>query len=167
ESLHMKKIVVTGGSGKAGRAVIKDLLAHGYDVLNVDQLPPRERLSPYLKTDLTDMGQVFEVLHGADAAIHLGAIPASGIQPEEATFRNNTLSTYNVLSAAATLRLQRVVWNPRITSGSQLSRRTRICASGIYGAMSMHAMLLRAADWVLKLRSKVQRSSLLPLPIRS
>jgi len=32
----MGKIVVTGGSGKAGRAVIKDLLAHGYDVLNVD-----------------------------------------------------------------------------------------------------------------------------------
>ncbi|TMB78522.1 MAG: NAD(P)-dependent oxidoreductase, partial [Chloroflexi bacterium] len=106
----MKKIVVTGGSGKAGRAVIKDLLAHGYDVLNVDLLPPRERLSPYLNTDLTDMGQVFEVLHGADAVIHLGAIPASGIKPEEATFRNNTLSTYNIFSVAATLRLQRVVW---------------------------------------------------------
>src|SRR6266487_5236162 len=106
----MRKIVVTGGSGKAGRAVIKDLLAHGYDVLNVDLLPPRERLSPYLNTDLTDMGQVFEVLHGADAVIHLGAIPASGIKPEEATFRNNTLSTYNIFSVAATLRLQRVVW---------------------------------------------------------
>ncbi|HEX6551358.1 MAG TPA: NAD(P)-dependent oxidoreductase [Ktedonobacteraceae bacterium] len=106
----MKKIVVTGGSGKAGRAVIKDLLAHGYDVLNVDLLPARERLSPYLNTDLTDMGQVFEVLHGADAVIHLGAIPASRIKPEEATFRNNTLSTYNIFSVAATLRLQRVVW---------------------------------------------------------
>src|SRR5258708_32892248 len=82
----MKKIVVTGGSGKAGRAVIKDLLAHGSDVLNVDLLRQRERLSLYLKTDLTDMVQMFEVLHGADAAIHLGAIPASGIQPEEALF---------------------------------------------------------------------------------
>src|SRR5438270_6631456 len=106
----MKKIVVTGGSGKAGRVVIKDLLAHGYDVLNVDLLPPRERLSPYVKTDLTDMGQVFEVLHGADAVIHLGAIPAPGIQPEEATFRNNMLSTYNIFSVATILRLQRVVW---------------------------------------------------------
>ena len=26
-----KKIVVTGGSGKAGRAVVRDLLEHGYD----------------------------------------------------------------------------------------------------------------------------------------
>ena len=106
----MKKIVVTGGSGKAGRAVIKDLLAHNYDVLNVDLLPSQEKLSPYLKTDLTDLGQVFEVLHGADAVVHLGAIPAPGLQPEEATFRNNTLSTYNIFSAATTLHLQRVVW---------------------------------------------------------
>lgn len=106
----MKKVVVTGGSGKAGRAVIKDLLAHNYEVLSVDLLPPQERLCPFIKTDLTDLGQVFEVLHGSDAVVHLGAIPAPGIQPEEATFRNNTLSTYNIFSAATTLRLQRVVW---------------------------------------------------------
>jgi nucleoside-diphosphate-sugar epimerase len=106
----MKKIVVTGGSGKAGRAVIKDLLEHNYEVLNVDLLPPRERLCPYLKTDLTELGQVFEALHGSDAVVHLGAIPAPGLQPEEPTFRNNMLSTYNVFSVAASLRLQRVVW---------------------------------------------------------
>jgi nucleoside-diphosphate-sugar epimerase len=106
----MKRVVVTGGSGKAGRAVIKELLEHDYNVVNVDLLPPRERLCPYLKTDLTDLGQVFEVLLGADVVVHLGAIPASNIQPEEITFRNNTLSTYNVFSAAVSLRLQRVVW---------------------------------------------------------
>ncbi len=106
----MKKIVVTGGSGKAGRAVIKDLLVHDYDVLNVDLLPPSEKVSSYLKTDLTDLGQVFEVLHDADAVVHLGAIPAPGLQPEAATFRNNTLSTYNIFSAATSLHLQRVVW---------------------------------------------------------
>jgi len=68
----MKRIIVTGGSGKAGRAVIKELVEQGYEVVNVDLLPPRERLTPYLKTDLTDLGQVFEVLHGADALVHLG-----------------------------------------------------------------------------------------------
>ena len=40
----MTSIVVTGGSGKAGRAVIRDLLAHGYAVLNVDIVPPSEPL---------------------------------------------------------------------------------------------------------------------------
>jgi nucleoside-diphosphate-sugar epimerase len=106
----MTKIVVTGGSGKAGRAVIRDLLEHGYEVLNVDLLPPRERLSAFLKADLTDLGQTIEVLHGANAVVHLGAIPAPGLQSEGETFRNNTLSTYNIFSAATTLRLQRVVW---------------------------------------------------------
>ncbi len=111
---EIKKVVVTGGTGKAGRAVIKDLLAHGYEVLSVDVLtppePPRQRLTPFLKADLTELGQVIEVLSGYDAVIHLAAIPAPGIQTEEVTFRNNTLSTYNIFSAAVTLRLQRVVW---------------------------------------------------------
>lgn len=106
----MKKVVVTGGSGKAGRAVIKDLVEHGYEVLNVDLLPPRERLSEFLKADLSDLGQTFEVLQGADAVVHLGAIPAPGLQPAEVTFRNNMLSTYNVFSVAVSLHLQRVVW---------------------------------------------------------
>ncbi|HTK11666.1 MAG TPA: NAD(P)-dependent oxidoreductase [Ktedonobacteraceae bacterium] len=106
----MTKIVVTGGSGKAGRVVVKDLIDHGYEVLNVDLLPPPVRQSAYLKADLADFGQTVEVLHGADAVVHLGAIPAPGLQPEETTFRNNTLSTYNIFSAAVLLKLKRVVW---------------------------------------------------------
>ena len=35
----MARIAVTGGSGKAGRAVVRDLLEHGHQVLNVDQVP--------------------------------------------------------------------------------------------------------------------------------
>ena len=67
----MNKIVVTGGSGKAGRAVIQDLLEHGYEVLNVDLAPPREDLCPFLEVDLADMGQTFEVLNGAEAVVHV------------------------------------------------------------------------------------------------
>ncbi len=105
-----KKIVVTGGSGKAGRAVVRDLLEHGYEVLNVDLTPSRESLAPYLKVDLTDLGQAIEVLHGADSVVHLAAIPAPGLQTEETTFRINMASTYNIFSAAVTLGLKRVVW---------------------------------------------------------
>ncbi len=106
----MKKIVVTGGSGKAGRAVVRDLLDHGYDVLNVDLQPPTERLTRFLRVDLTDLGQTIEVLHGADAVVHLAAIPSGGIQTEEVTFRVNIGSTYNVFSAATLVGLRRVVW---------------------------------------------------------
>ncbi|GAB4462152.1 MAG: hypothetical protein Fur0044_53740 [Anaerolineae bacterium] len=69
----LKKIVVTGGSGKAGRAVVRELLEHNYEVLNVDIAPPREALAPFLRIDLTDLGQTFEALQGADGVVHLAS----------------------------------------------------------------------------------------------
>lgn len=106
----MPKIVVTGGSGKAGRAVVRDLVDHGYEVLNVDTAPPAERITPFLRADLTQYGEAVEVLHGADAVVHLAAIPAPGIFTEEHTFRVNSALNYNVFAAALALGLKRVVW---------------------------------------------------------
>lgn len=106
----MKRIVVTGGSGKAGRAVVRDLLEHGYEVLNVDIVPPPERQTTFLKADLTDSGQAFEVLVDADAVVHLAAIPAPGRETERVTFDVNMSSTYNIFVAALALGLERVVW---------------------------------------------------------
>jgi nucleoside-diphosphate-sugar epimerase len=106
----MKKIVVTGGSGKAGRAVVRDLLAHGYDVLNVDVVPSREPTAQFVKADLTDLGQTYEVLHGADAVVHLAAIPAPGLSTDAVTFDVNMMSTYNIFNAGTKLGLQRIVW---------------------------------------------------------
>ena len=54
---HSKKIVVTGGTGKVGRACVKDLMAHGYQVLNVDSIAPREQLCPFIVADLADFGE--------------------------------------------------------------------------------------------------------------
>jgi nucleoside-diphosphate-sugar epimerase len=104
------KVVITGASGKAGRTVVRDLLDHGHDVLAVDLLAPAESPAPTLIADLTDFGQTVECLAGADAVVHLAAIPASRIHTEQATFRTNTLSTYNVFEASRLLGLSRVVW---------------------------------------------------------
>jgi nucleoside-diphosphate-sugar epimerase len=60
--------------------------------------------------DLTDFGQALECLAGAEAVVHLAAIPASAIRTEATTFRTNMLSTYNVFEAARVLGLERVVW---------------------------------------------------------
>lgn len=104
------KVVVTGASGKAGRAVVRELVDHEQEVLSVDVVPPAERAAPFLFADLTDFGQAVECLAGAEAVVHLAAIPASNIHTEQATFRANMLSTYNVFEAARLLGLQRVVW---------------------------------------------------------
>ena len=106
----MAKIVVTGASGKAGRAVVRTLLEHDHDVLAVDVVSPTVSSAPSLLADLTEYGQTIECLAGQDAVVHLAAIPASGIHTEEATFRTNMSSTYNVFEAARLLGLQRVVW---------------------------------------------------------
>jgi len=106
----MTRIVVTGGSGKAGRAVVHDLVGHGFDVLNVDVVPSSTTEAPFLRAELTDLGETIESLRGADAVVHLAAIPAPGIRTVERTFEINMLSTYNVFSAATLLGLDRVVW---------------------------------------------------------
>jgi nucleoside-diphosphate-sugar epimerase len=112
-----KKIVVTGGSGKAGRACIRHLLDHGYAVLSVDTVPPAERLCPFIAADLSDYGQTIDVLSGVDfgapdvaAIVHLAAIPASRLKSNAVTFRNNTLSDYNVFEAARRLGIKDIVW---------------------------------------------------------
>ena len=102
--------MVTGASGKAGRAVVRALLEHEHDVLAVDVVSPAESTARLLLADLTDFGQTVESLAGVDAVVHLAAIPASGIHTEATTFRTNMLSTYNVFEAARLLGLRRVVW---------------------------------------------------------
>jgi nucleoside-diphosphate-sugar epimerase len=116
----MARIVVTGGSGKAGRAVVRDLLDHGHEVLNVDRVPPPAGAAaapaPFLPADLTDFGQTLEALSGAEvlpgiqAVVHLAAIPSPVHATPDVVFRNNVASTHTVFAAAARLRLERVVW---------------------------------------------------------
>jgi nucleoside-diphosphate-sugar epimerase len=113
-----KRIVVTGGSGKAGRACVNDLLAHDYDVLVVDRIPPSPSRCPSIVADLTDYGQTIDALSATDggpttiphAVVHLAAIPAPRLQPNAVTFRNNTLSDYNVFEACRRLGIKNVVW---------------------------------------------------------
>ena len=105
----MKKVVVTGGSGRLGQFVIRELLASQYEVLSLDKLAPREKLCATWLTDLRHAGDLFEALRGAYGVIHLGAYQAPNLAPDAETFSNNVSATYNVLRAAADLGVHRVV----------------------------------------------------------
>jgi UDP-glucose 4-epimerase len=109
----MSRIVVTGGSGKLGRAVVAELAEHGNEVINLDAAAER----PAIKIDLTDYGQTVEALAGiddrydtVDAVVHLAAIPAPGITANAATFHHNITATYNVFAAAKAAGITNVVW---------------------------------------------------------
>ena len=75
------RVVVTGGSGKGGAWVVRDLRDHGHDVLNVDIRHDGSAFGLCMVADLTDLGQAQDALAGADAIVHFAAIPAPGSGP--------------------------------------------------------------------------------------
>jgi nucleoside-diphosphate-sugar epimerase len=113
-----RRVAVTGGSGKLGRAVVAELLEHGWDVVNLDRTdPPTDQDCPFVRIDFTDFGQTVEALTGIqdrydtlDAVVHLAAVPAPGLIANAATFANNAPTTYNVFSAAKLAGIRNIVW---------------------------------------------------------
>ncbi|RKN21168.1 NAD(P)-dependent oxidoreductase [Micromonospora musae] len=116
-----RRVVVTGATGKLGRAVVARLRDVGLDVLALDRAAgrdPRDVDGEFLLADLTDYGQVLEALLGGvdehagrvDAVVHLAAIPAPGLLPNATTFANNSAATYNVFTAARAAGIKRVVY---------------------------------------------------------
>ena len=119
-----KRIVFTGGSGKAGRYAVQHLAAKGYAILNVDLKPLEQVGVNTLIADLTDSGQVFNALtthfgfdsfengqppKAPDAVVHFAAIPRVLIEPDNKTFSTNVMSTYNVIEAASKLGVRKVI----------------------------------------------------------
>jgi nucleoside-diphosphate-sugar epimerase len=110
-------IIVTGGSGQAGKACVRDLLEHGYDVTSVDLAPPVDGGVRFSRVDLTDFGQTMAALSAIDervtkvtGVVHLAAIRAPGLAPNHVTFETNIISTYNVFEASRQLGIKNIVW---------------------------------------------------------
>jgi len=113
----MKKILVTGGSGKAGKATINKLSEKNYDVFNVDLQDKQELDVPFSCVNLENFGETVEAItqiddriNGIDAIVHQAAIPAPGLYPNHKTFRVNMLSTYNVFQCAEIMKINNIVW---------------------------------------------------------
>lgn len=108
------RIVVTGGAGKIGRWVVRELLgadsrqSHEVVVFDRAPLPPEPGLRS-LVGDICDLGQVFGALAGADAVVHLAAVGRPGIATDDVTFRTNVVGTFNVHEAAYRQGIRRVV----------------------------------------------------------
>jgi nucleoside-diphosphate-sugar epimerase len=110
-------IIVTGGSGQAGRACVRDLLEHRYDVTSVDLAPPVDGSVRFSRVDLKDFGQTMAALSAIDervtkvtGVVHLAAIRAPGLAPNHVTFETNIISTYNVFEASRQLGIKNIVW---------------------------------------------------------
>lgn len=111
------RVAVTGGSGKLGRAAVRHLLDHDWDVVNLDRADSPDPAAPFVRIDFTDFGETVQALTAiddrydhVDAVVHLAALPAPGLAANAALFRNNVLSTYNVFTGALQAGIRRIVW---------------------------------------------------------
>lgn len=97
-------VIVTGGRGASGEWIV-DRLAESHDVVCLDRDRPTDGGTDgveYLAVDLTDPGAVFDIVTATDpdAVVHWAAIPVAGNHAGVDLYRNNTLTAYNVLTAA-------------------------------------------------------------------
>ncbi len=122
--MKQQRIFFTGGSGKAGKHVISYLLNQGHRIMNVDLRPLDHPGVDNLIADITDSGQMFNAMssyagfdelepgHGVpkfDAVVHFAAVPRILINPDNETFRVNTLGTYHVIEAAVKLGIRKII----------------------------------------------------------
>jgi len=105
----MKKVVITGSAGRQGVYTVAHFLEYGYEVISVDTVKPKNPLTKHITADLTNLGECYGILTGADAVVHLAAIPVPYTYPNEVVFKNNVMSTYNILEAAANLGIRKAV----------------------------------------------------------
>jgi nucleoside-diphosphate-sugar epimerase len=105
-------ILVTGGSGRIGRYVVRELIAAGHTVTNADLAPLRDLPGSFMRVDLTDAGDVYQALaySKSQAVVHLGAWANAGIVPDTRTYGDNVRGAYNVFQACADLGIQRIVY---------------------------------------------------------
>ena len=99
------RVMVTGARGKVGRTTVAALMEAGHDVRATDLLPPvferpEEGEPDYFQANLTDAGDAFAAVRGAEAVVHAAAIPEPTRNPPHTVFQNNLMATFNVLEAA-------------------------------------------------------------------
>lgn len=119
-----KRILFTGGTGKAGRHVLPWLLGQGYQLLNFDLKPFDHPGIPDLVGDITDSGQLLNAMTShfgrdglslgkapgpVDAVVHFAAIPRILINSDDETFSVNVMGTYRVIETAMKLGIRKVI----------------------------------------------------------
>jgi len=105
------KILVTGGLGKVGQWVVRELLhAPAHEITVLDRLPGPDRSAvKYLVGNVQHLGEVMEAIIGCEAVIHLAAIHNPNIATTSVTYETNVIGTFNVHHAAFRLGVKRVV----------------------------------------------------------
>lgn len=104
------RILVTGAAGHIGGFVTEELLTAGHQVVVTDLLAVDEPRAERVHTgDLQDPDLVRKAMDGAEAVVHLGAIPHPNVADPSALFAHNCHTAYRVFEEAGRAGVRRVV----------------------------------------------------------
>ena len=111
------RIIVTGATGLLGRATAQYLVGQGNEVISVDRRAgDHAKGSELVVGDLTSLEFCDSVIAGADAVVHLGAIPNPIDVRQFNVFQNNSVSTFAVFTAAAQAKVKTVVYASSVSA---------------------------------------------------
>jgi len=104
------RIAITGGNGDMGRNLTPYLLGQGHTIVSIDRALPATQMRgvEFLIADTRDFGQFIASIRDCEALIHLAAIRSPANHPDLVVYADNTISSYNALSAASALGIKRV-----------------------------------------------------------
>jgi nucleoside-diphosphate-sugar epimerase len=110
----MRRVLVTGSSGHLGSHVLPVLADDGWSVTALVAGPtpgsgPREYADRVVEGNAADPDVARRAVAGADAVVHLAAIPAPGLAAAHVVFGQNSLATFCILDAAAEAGVGRAV----------------------------------------------------------
>lgn len=96
------KILVTGSSGRVGRAVVEVLLKRDEQVVGFDSQPSLIRHENFtgIESDFSDTSALAQACGGVDAVLHIGAFMSWKKEDQQRIFDANVNGTLNVLGSA-------------------------------------------------------------------
>jgi len=108
KKMNKKKIIVTGGSGDLGRALIPKLVSDGFNCISISKKSSRNKLVKNIKCDITNFRKLNLVINKfkPDIIIHLAGLTgniACETNPKKA-FLTNVFGTLNILKSSIKLK---------------------------------------------------------------
>lgn len=155
-----RTVLVIGGAGYIGSALLPKLLARGHRVRLLDCLlygtepisglleHPRLEL---IRADFRDVGRVVEAMRGADAVIHLGAIvgdPACSLD-EDLTIEVNLMATRTVAEVARGCGVRRFIFASTCSVYGASEDDELLTEESALNPVSLYAMSKLASEQVL------------------
>jgi nucleoside-diphosphate-sugar epimerase len=107
----IRTVLVTGAAGRVGRIVTPRLVGAGFDVIALDRSPSHlDGVKRDLVGNLLDGDFCYRVLEGIDAVVHLAGCASPDAGPTAVRLHDNVAMNVNLFTAAAEMRVRRVVF---------------------------------------------------------